>query len=181
MAISLLCKNLRIACEGGITCVGIDLTLMRRTSLHLQHDLTRTTCYQLVLRGVFLRLSTSWCCCMPRQRAWIGPVKLICAAWSLLYIYLGVVPSNFCRTIPGVQLEHCLVSLLANPSFLRYSILLCPLHTDRFPHSVVILGGRLWRGRIAGSENRPLRHSMSYNVCIGVASVDSYELLSSVR
>jgi len=24
--------------------------------LHLQHDLTRTTCYQLVHRGVFLRL-----------------------------------------------------------------------------------------------------------------------------
>ena len=68
---------------------------------------------------------------------------LITAGLLLLYIFLGVVPSNFCRTIPGVQLEHCLVSLLANPSFLRYSILLCRLHTDKFPQSVVILGGRL--------------------------------------
>ena len=74
---------------------------------------------------------------------------LIWAAWSLLYIFLGVVPSNFCRTIPGVQLEHCLESLFANPSYLRYSILLCRLHTDRFPQSLVILGGRLWRARIA--------------------------------
>ena len=68
---------------------------------------------------------------------------LICAARSLLYIFLGVVPSNFCRTIPGVQLEHCLVSVLANLSFLRYSLLLCRLHTNKFPQSVVILGGRL--------------------------------------
>ena len=73
---------------------------------------------------------------------------LIAAGLSLLYIFLGVVPSNFCRNIPGVQLEHCLVSLLANPSFLRYSILLCRLYTDKFPQGVVILGGRLLRARI---------------------------------
>ena len=54
--------------------------------------------------------------------------------WSLLYIFLGVVPSNF-----WVQLEHSLVGLLANPFFLRYSILLCRLRTDKFPQSVVIL------------------------------------------
>ena len=63
--------------------------------------------------------------------------------WSLLYIFLGVVPSNF-----WVQLEHSLVGLLANPFFLRYSILLCRLHTDKFPKSVVIWGGPLWRVRI---------------------------------
>ena len=141
MAVSLLCRNLLITSEGGIACVGVDLTWMRRTSLHLKHDLTRSTCYQLALRGVFLRLSTLWCC-------WIGPVNVDLRCMIIVYIFLGVVPSNFCRTIPGVQLKHCLLSLLANPSFLRYSILLCRLHTDKFPQSVVILGGRLWRGRI---------------------------------
>ena len=60
---------------------------------------------------------------------------LITAGLLLLYIFLGVVPSNFCRTIPGVQPEHCLVCLFANSSFLRYSILLCRLHTDKFPQS----------------------------------------------
>ena len=53
--------------------VGVNLTWMRRTSLHLQHDLTRATCYQPVLRGVFLRLSTLWSMLLPRRRAWIGP------------------------------------------------------------------------------------------------------------
>ena len=77
---------------------------------------------------------------LPRRRAWIGPVNVDLRCMIMLYIFLGVVPSNFCRTIPGVQLEHC---LLANPSFLRYSILLCCLPTDKFPQSVVILGGRL--------------------------------------
>ena len=80
---------------------------------------------------------------LPRRRAWIGPENVDLRCMIIVYIFLGVVPSNFCRTIPGVQLEHCLVSLLANPSFLRYSILLCRLHTDKFPQSVVILGGRL--------------------------------------
>ena len=47
---------------------------------------------------------------------------LISAAGSLLYIFLGVVLTNFCHNIPGVQLEHCLVCLLANTYFLRYSI-----------------------------------------------------------
>ena len=55
---SFFCRNLLIASDRGITCVGVGLTWMRRTSLHLQHDLTRTPCYQLVLRGVCLRLST---------------------------------------------------------------------------------------------------------------------------
>ena len=68
---------------------------------------------------------------------------LISAGSPLLFICLGVVPSNFGRAIPGVQLEHCLVCLLANPPFLRYSILLCRLHIGKFPHSVVILGGPL--------------------------------------
>ena len=85
---------------------------------------------------------------------------------------------RICRTIPVVQLEHHLVSLLANPSFLRYSILLCRLHTNKFPHSVVILGDRLWRRRITRSEDQQLPHSVSYNVCIGVRSVDSDELSS---
>ena len=60
---------------------------------------------------------------------------LITAGLLLLYIFLGVVPSNFCRTIPGVQTEHCLVCLFPNSSFLRYSILLCRLHTDKFPQN----------------------------------------------
>ena len=62
---------------------------------------------------------------------------LVAAGLSLLYIFLGVVPSNFCRTIPGVLLGHFLVWLLANLSFLRYSTFLCHLHTDKFPQSVV--------------------------------------------
>ena len=62
---------------------------------------------------------------------------LICAAWSLLYISLGVVPLNFCRTIQLKQ--YCLMSLLANPLFLWYSKLLCRLRTDKFLQSVVIL------------------------------------------
>ena len=62
---------------------------------------------------------------------------LVAAGLSLLYIFLGVVPSNFCRTIPGVLLGHFLVCLLANPSFLRYSTFLCRLHTDKFPQNVV--------------------------------------------
>ena len=41
---------------------------------------------------------------------------LISAAWSLLYIFLDVVPSNFCRTILGVQLDHCLVCLPVSKS-----------------------------------------------------------------
>ena len=58
-----------------IACVGVNLTWMRRTSLHLQHDLTRATCYQPVLRGVFRRLSTLWSMLLPRPRAWIGPIN----------------------------------------------------------------------------------------------------------
>ena len=86
---------------------------------------------------------------LPRRRAWIGPVNVDLRCMIIVLYFSGCgtieflwVPSNFCRTIPGVQLEHCLVSLLANPLFLRYSIL-CRLHTDKFPQSVVILGGRL--------------------------------------
>ena len=80
---------------------------------------------------------------LPGRRAWIGPVNVDLRCMIIALLFLGVVPSNFCRNIPGVQLEHCLVSLLGNPSFLRYSILFCRLHTDTFPQSVVILEGRL--------------------------------------
>ena len=52
---------------------------------------------------------------------------MIAAARSSLYIFLDVVLSNTYRTISGVHLGHCLVCLLANPSFLQYS---SRLHTD---------------------------------------------------
>ena len=77
---------------------------------------------------------------LPRRRAWIGQVNvdLCCMVIAIHFSGCGTI-----ETIPGDQLEHCLESLLANSSFLRYSILLCRLHTDKFPQSVVILGGRL--------------------------------------
>ena len=66
----------------------------------------------------------------------------------------------------------------------RNSILLCRLHTDRFPQSVVIFGGRLWRERIAWvrgptlaalRELRQVLHYISQNtVLLGF----SYRLIS---
>ena len=89
MAVSLLCRNLLIASEGGIACVGVDLTWMRRTSLHLQHDLTRTTCYQLVLRGVFLRLSTLWC--------WVRCSSVLRWSWKRQHTTISLIWLMSCK------------------------------------------------------------------------------------
>ena len=136
---------------------------MRRSRLNLDakdfatlaawsdHDNLLSTCLPRSLSAVvyFMML-------LPRRRAWIGPVNVDLRCMIMLYIFLGVVPSNFCRTIPGVQREHCLVSLSANPSFLRYSIFLCFLPIDKFPQSVVIWGGRLWKSEnIEGPRTDP--------------------------
>ena len=63
MAVPPLCRSLLLAFEGKTACAGVNLAWTRRTSLHLQHDLTKITCYRLALRGVFPRLSTLHCCC----------------------------------------------------------------------------------------------------------------------
>ena len=69
---------------------------------------------------------------------------MIAATRSLLYIFLDVVSSNTYRTISVVQLGHCLVCLLAtDSSFLQSSILLCRLHTGKFPQIVITLGDHL--------------------------------------
>ena len=55
---------------------------------------------------------------LPRRRAWIGPVNVDLRCMIIVLHFSGCgtieflwVPSNFCRTIPGVQLEHCLESV----------------------------------------------------------------------
>ena len=68
---------------------------------------------------------------------------MIAAAQSSLYICLDMVSSDTYHTISGVQLGHCLACLLVNPSFLQYRILLCRLHTDKFPQILMSLGDRL--------------------------------------
>ena len=68
---------------------------------------------------------------------------MIAAAQSSLYIFLDMVSSDTYHTISGVQLGHCLACLLVNPSFLQYRILLCRLHTDKFPQILMSLGDRL--------------------------------------
>ena len=58
---------------------------------------------------------------LPRRRAWIGPVNVDFRCMIIAFHFSVCGTMNFCRAIPEVQLEHCLVCLLANPSFLRYS------------------------------------------------------------
>ena len=76
MALSILCKSLLIASEGGIACVGVNLTLMRTTSLHLQHDLTRTTCYQACYPPRGLSEVVHFMILLPKRIAWIRPVNV---------------------------------------------------------------------------------------------------------
>ena len=75
---------------------------------------------------------------------------MIAAAQSSLYIFLDVVSSDTYRTISGVQLGYCLACLLVNPSFLQYSILLCRLHTDKFPQVRSFLTNRQQRVVLRG-------------------------------
>ena len=68
---------------------------------------------------------------------------LIAAGLSLLYIFLGVVLSNFCRNIPGVRLETLSSVFVSNSIVSTIQYIVGRLHTDKFPQSVVILRGRL--------------------------------------
>ena len=65
-----------MASEGGIACVGVNLTLMRTTSLHLQHDLTRTTCYQTCYPPRGLSEVVHFMILLPKRIAWIRPVNV---------------------------------------------------------------------------------------------------------
>ena len=98
MAVSLLCRNLLIASEGGIACVGVDLTWMRRTSLHLQHNLTRTTCYQ---KGGCIVMRCGRVSC----RSWVLAIFLLLAFSFSDHVYSGrsLNVSSCCRQIWKTQ------------------------------------------------------------------------------
>ena len=76
---------------------------------------------------------------LPRRRAWIGRVN-VDHCFTFFWVWY--------HRISEFSLNIVFLGLLANPFFLRYSILLCRLHTDKFPQSVVIWGDPLWRVRI---------------------------------
>ena len=80
---------------------------------------------------------------LPKRRAWIRPVNVDCR-WIIIALhFFWVCNIKFVSHYFWSSARTLLVWLLANPSFMRYSILLCRLHTDECPQSVVILRGRL--------------------------------------
>ena len=115
---------------------------------------------------------------LPKRRAWIRPVNVDCR-WIIIALHF-----SGCGTIKFLSHHSWSSARTFSSVFVSKSIvsaiqyIVGRLHTYKFLQSVVILRGRLSRTRELGSEDRPLRHSVSYNVCIGVASVDSDELSS---
>ena len=69
---------------------------------------------------------------LPRRRAWIGPVNVDFRCMIIALHFSGFGTIEFLLHHSWVQLEHCLVCMLENLSFLRCSILLCRLHTDKW-------------------------------------------------
>ena len=91
MALSLLCKSLLIASEGGIACVGVNLTWMRMTSLHLQHDLTGVNLLSDLLSTYTSRSLSEvvhFMMLLPKQRGCIGPVN-VDFLWMTIALHLS--------------------------------------------------------------------------------------------
>ena len=100
-----------------------------------------STCTPRSLSGVvhFMMLLTS------RRKTWIGPVNIDFHGKIIALHFSGCGTIKFLSHHSWRSARTLFSAFISKSIASAISILLCRLHTDKFPQSVVILGGRLRR------------------------------------